>query len=316
MKIGLKAAADELRGNNDFHILTHKNPDGDTLGCAFGLWHMLTSMGKRATVFCADDFPERYSFLYEGYEPTAEGRGYTVAVDIADVKLLGGLAAEYADSVDLCIDHHITNEFYAKKTCVDPAAAAACELIWLLCGELALSPDASVATCLYTGIATDSGCFKYGSTTPRTHTIAAELLAYDFDFAEINRRMFDIKSRGRIRLEAYLFEHTEYFADGRAAMIFLPQKLVSELGLEDSDLDGISSLPLQAEGVWVAVMVREKSNDSCKVSMRSSDKINVSEICSRFGGGGHISAAGCELTGTPAAVAELLRPAVEAAFRA
>lgn len=314
MKIDLKTAADMLHANNDFHILAHKNPDGDTLGCAFGLWNILTAAGKRASVFCADAFPARYEFLYEGYHPSAEECGCAVAVDVADTKLLGVLAKKYAGGIALCIDHHITNTLYAEKTFVDPFAAAACELVYLIGTQSGFSLNKQAARCLYTGIATDSGCFRFSNTTPNTHIIASELLKYDIDFALINRKMFEIKSSGRIRLEAHLLENVEYFADGRGAMICFPQALTAALNIPETDFDGISSLPLQREGVDVAVTLREKEQGRFKISMRSPSKINVSAICSLFGGGGHINAAGCELSGSFEDVKKRIAAAVEEAM--
>lgn len=297
MKISLKEAAQELHLNNDFHILTHKNPDGDTLGCAFGLWNILNAMGKRASVFCSDEFPDRYDFLYEGYISSAKEQGYVVSVDVADTKLLGKLAEKYDKSIDLCIDHHITNEFYAKKTFVDAKAAAACELVYLIGKEAGFSIDMMSARCLYTGISTDSGCFRYSNTTPRTHIIAADLLGYGFDFSWVNRRMFEIKTKGRILLESYLIKNIEYFAGGRSALISFPESLISSSQIKDTDFDGISSMPLQSEGVEVAITIREKASGLSKVSMRSPNKVNVSAICGLFGGGGHVNAAGCEMHG-------------------
>ncbi|MDR4040367.1 MAG: DHH family phosphoesterase, partial [Ruminococcus sp.] len=203
--------------NDNFLILTHKSPDGDTLGSGFALCAFLRDMGKKANVVNSDSFPERYDLIYESYYPQEFDVKYVIAVDIADTNLLGSNLSKYAEegAIDLCIDHHISNTGYARRLLLDREAAGTAEVIFALAKEWGLAPDPHLADCLYTGIATDSGCFKYQNTTPRTHRIAAELMEWGADAAEINRAIFDTKSQGRLAAESALIRSIRYFCGGR-----------------------------------------------------------------------------------------------------
>lgn len=300
----------------NYIILSHKNPDGDTLGCAFALCRVLRQMGKAVTVRCHDGFPERYSFLYEGYDdgrkPEENERCRVVAVDIADTKLLGESLSEYAKegSIDLCIDHHISNKMYAKQTYVDGDAPAAALILYELFVYMGREIDRQTATCLYTGIATDTGCFKYESTNARAHIAAAQLMEKGIDYANINRRMFDIKSRSRIEVEQAAMANMEYGEDGRMSMMIITQDMVKKSGADEAEFDGLASLPLTVEGVQIGITVRQRGEQLYKLSVRTTDKFDASAFCQKFGGGGHVRAAGCELSGTLDEVKRQIRDAV------
>jgi phosphoesterase RecJ-like protein len=298
MQISYKQAADIIRENDNFHILTHQSPDGDTLGSGFALYFALRQLGKKAAVICPDGTTSRYAFLSEGYEePESFEPDFVIAADIADPGLMGSVRETYEKRVGLCIDHHVSNVFYAEKTLLNGEASAACEVMYNLLKELGVKTDNNIARCLYTGIATDTGCFKYGNTTAQAHRIVAELIGYDIDFARINREMFDIKSSQRIKLEQHILNNMEVYFDGRCAVLVISEELREGLGVPDEDLDGVAGLPLQVRGMEVAVTLKEKKAGEYKISMRSSGRVNVSEICGSLGGGGHKNAAGCSLKG-------------------
>lgn len=298
MQITYSEAAEFLRSNDNYYILTHANPDGDTIGSGFGLCYILRKMGKKANVFCSDDFPRRYDFMYESYIPQKFSPETIVAVDVADPKLLGSGLIQYAEYVDLCIDHHISNVNYAKRTLVEPEAAAACQVIYqLLSREKLTEPDNLIAKCLYTGLATDSGCFKFDCTSPETHLAAAELMRFDIDAGRINRRMFDEKSRARIRVEQYILNEMEYFLDDRCAMAAVTLEAMKQTGLPVDEFEGLSSLTTMLDTVEVGVIIRQKEEGKFKISMRSTGDTDVSAICKKFGGGGHVKAAGCTMEG-------------------
>ena len=173
MFIGYGEAETFLRNCEDAVIITHQSPDGDCIGAGFGLKEILSELGIRSRVVCSDEFPHRYDFLTnvgagEDFEPKT-----VIAVDIADIKLMGRYKEIYGDRVQLCIDHHESNKNYAEKTLLRPKAAAACEVIYDLAKFMGVEITRQCAMCLYTGIATDSGCFRYDCTTPRAHEIAA-----------------------------------------------------------------------------------------------------------------------------------------------
>ncbi|MFT3950504.1 MAG: DHH family phosphoesterase [Oscillospiraceae bacterium] len=217
-----------LEQNDCFTILTHKGPDGDTLGSAFALCAVLRGMGKRANVVNNDPFPARYDPLYEGYTVEEFDERFVIAVDIADLQLLGSRMTKYAEpgAIDLCIDHHISNTGFAKQTYVDARASAAALILFELFRFMGRELTKRVATCLYTGIATDTGCFKYENTTPAAHIACAALMECGIDFAGINRRMFDVKSKGRVLLAA---------AGCAVNRIFLQRPLLDACDYQEND---------------------------------------------------------------------------------
>lgn len=297
MTVNLKEAAKFLLENDDYYILTHINPDGDTLGAGFALADALRSIGKNANVLCSDELPLRYLFLFDKYKhQDFEGRTI-VSVDIADLQLLGDELSIYKDSIDLCIDHHVSNSMYAKRTFLDGDASATCEMMYNLIVEMGVPINKTIAKCLYTGISTDTGCFKYGNTTVAAHIIAGELISLGIDFAIINHMMFDLKTRSRLKAEQILISNMEFHFDDMCALITITKDLIKETQVDESEFDGLASIPRQVEGVQVGVTIKEKQTGVYKISMRSSDNVDVSKICGHFGGGGHTRAAGCQLEG-------------------
>ena len=289
-------------------ILTHKSPDGDTLGAGFALCRYLRKAGKMANVINADEFPDRYDFLYEGYEPQDFEEKTVIAVDIADTKLIGSRLARYCEEgmVDLCIDHHVSNKYFAKYTYVNASAAATCQILYELFSFMGVSIDRQIARCLYTGIATDTGCFKFENTTSAAHTACAELMKFGIDFASINRKMFDVKSRARIKIEQAVTNGMEYHFDGRCAIIAISTDMMKESGIEPAEFEGLASIPLQVEGVEMGITIKQRHENVYKISVRTVETIDASRFCQKFGGGGHIRAAGCEIEGSFDEVKELL----------
>lgn len=316
MLIDLSEAVEFLKGCEDAVILTHQSPDGDCIGACFALKDLLEALGKRSRVLCSDEFPKRYDFMTsvgsgEEFEPKT-----VIAVDIADPQLMGNLRETYGNKVQLCIDHHISNVGYAEKTLLNAGASATCELIYELADAMKIQMSDHCAACIYTGIATDTGCFKYECTTARCHEIAAELMkSHKLKYAKINREMFDVKSIGRLKMERIVTDLMEYYLDNRLTMICITSDILNEQHVDANDLDGCASIPLQVEGVEVGVTIKEKSENEYKVSMRSANDVNVSAICQTLGGGGHIKAAGCLVKGTleevKAAVVEAVRKGME-----
>lgn len=295
-KIDLNEVASILKANDNFLILTHRNPDGDTLGSGFGLMHALRQLGKTAHVLNCDEIPKKYSYLYSPEDVCDIDGAYIVAVDIADEKLLGdSVYDKYCGKVQLCIDHHISNKGYADKLYLRDCSAV-CEIIYDLTELLGAEIDRKIADCLYTGISTDTGCFKFSNVTARTHEITAKLMEYGADTVEINKLMFESKSRGYYMLEAAAISTMEYYFDGLCAVMTITQKMLNETLTKESDCDGIAGIPRKIEGVLIGATLRERPDGTFKVSLRSHAPIDSSAICGKLGGGGHARAAGCELS--------------------
>ena len=290
-------AARRLREADDILILTHQYPDGDTLGSGFALCRALRALGKTARVECADAIPEKYGYLYEGMTCAAFEPSFICAVDVADPKLLGELQETYAGRIALCIDHHGSNTGYADELLLRPDYAAAAMLVREVIAALGVEPDRAMAECLYTGIATDTGCFKYSNTTAYTLRMAAELLDCGVNNEMINRTMFDIKTRARVELERLALDSMRFFLRDRCAVMLITKAMIETSGAKENDMEGLAPIPRQIEGVWVGVTLREKKDGSYKVSVRTGNHADASAICCRLGGGGHMRAAGCTVDG-------------------
>lgn len=295
MFIDLQTAIKRLSEKDNIIILLHQFPDGDTIGCGYSLYFALKKLGKKARVECCDKIGERYSFItekatFEDFEPE-----FIVAVDVADTKLLGSKADEY-NQIDLCIDHHGSNRGYATETYVDANSAAACEIIYEVVKALNGTVDKEIASALYTGISTDTGCFKFTNTTAKTHRIAAELIDTGIDFGYINRIMFETNSKARLVVESQALNTLKFLCDGKVAIMTITKESRISSGAHDSELEGITGLPRTIEGVVLGITIRERDDvNFCKVSARSHEPIDASEFCAKFGGGGHARAAGCEI---------------------
>lgn len=296
-----------LKAHDNYVILCHASPDGDTLGSAYALKRGLAKIGKKSEVICCDDIPHKYDYFIDDSDSSFPVET-VIAVDVADIRLLGDLYARFEGKIDLNIDHHISNTKYAKKLYLDATAAATAECIFEILDELGVAFDRDIANALYTGISTDTGCFKYASVTAKTHTIAARLYDIGVDAAEINRKMFDTKSKSRLALEMKALGEAEFHFDDRCMVISVTLDMQRETGCTAHDLEGVAAMSRSVEGVLVGVSIKETDKEKFKVSLRTFPPLDASVIGKMLGGGGHKGAAGCTLTGSLAEVkAEVLR---------
>jgi phosphoesterase RecJ-like protein len=314
--IDLKQTAALLSENNYFTIICHASPDGDTLGGAYALCGALQNFNKRAKVLCPEEPSKRFDYLKNGVEMQdfSEQREFVITIDVADSALLGNMEEKYKDSTDLCIDHHISNTGYAEKMLLDGDAGAACEVVFELIKELsrlngADLMTADIASCLYTGISTDTGCFRFSNTTADSHRFTAELMDYGFDCTGLNYLLFDMKTPERIQLERRALESVEFFFGGRCAVITLTKEMLD--AADDEDINSISALPRQIEGVEAGVTFKEKEKGVWKISIRTKNYIDAQHICAKFGGGGHQRAAGCRIKGSVKECKERLMKEIE-----
>lgn len=296
--LSLSKTADFLKENDNYLILTHAHPDGDTIGSGFALKLILEALGKRAIVINPDEIPQKYSVAVSFEQKTDFDIKTIVAVDVADTKLLGSLEQEYKDRIDLCIDHHPSNIGYSKYRLLVPTAAAACEIFYSLAVELGVRIDQNIANAIYLGISTDTGCFKFANTTHFTHFVAAEIMKCGANVGEINRQMFETNSKERLALETAVIGAMEYYFDGSIAFATIPYDLLVSSGCNPDDIDGISSIPRTIKGVKIGITMRENEPGSFKFSVRTFEPFDASSICKRLGGGGHKAAAGCSFKGS------------------
>ncbi len=294
----LRQTARYLKHHDNYIIITHASPDGDTLGAAYGLYYGLKEIGKVAAVICPDLIPSKYGYFVHETDHVKRENAVVIAVDVADKRLLGSLEEEFGDIVDLNIDHHISNVKYARNLYLDSDAAATCEIIYELLLALGVNINDITAKALYTGIATDTGCFKYSNVTFKTHLIASQLYDYNIGAAEINRIMFDTKSKDLLELERMVLDTAEYHFDDRCIILTVTADIQEKTHCSGPDLEGIAVITRSIEGVIAGVTIKQTDDESYKVSLRTYPPLDAASICKKLGGGGHRGAAGATVTGS------------------
>lgn len=310
MKVDARRCAELFLQQDDICILCHRDPDGDTFGSAMALYDALMNLGKRAFVTCRSPFPANLLFLSR--EMAAFEPKFTVAIDVAAPSMIGD-PPESRPAVDLCIDHHPTNPLYAKETYL-PDYAATGEAVYEVLCEMGVLITPYIATALFVAISSDTGGFRYSNTSPKTLRIAAELMDAGADFNRIRVALFESKSRGQVQVESSALSAARYYAGGRIAVVWVTLDMLSRAKADESELEGIAALPLTIAGVDIGVTLKERDDGSVRVSMRSTDKADVSEICRRFEGGGHVRAAGCRVWDSLASAEQKLVAACEKAL--
>ena len=328
-RVSLAEAAEFLRSRDDYLILSHRRPDGDTVGSCAALCLALRAVGKRAWVYPNPQFTPKFAPYLETLvgrpdprpprneaangENGGQGSGRPTPVcvlscDVAARSLLPFGMEEAA--VELALDHHGTNEGFAARTHADETRAACGEVILELLPLLGAPLTKEMAEALYVAISTDTGCFRYANVTDNTFRCAAACVAAGAEIYPINRVFFETKRRARLKLEARLIEEMEFFAEGRVAVSAIPDSLIAELGLTEDDIDDISGFGRTVEGVDLAVMLREVEGGRGKISLRASPAFNAAAICARLGGGGHPGAAGASVDGGIPAAREAILKAI------
>ncbi len=295
----IQDGASELLKANNILLLCHKNPDGDTIGSAAALMHALKSIGKTCNMLCSHEIPQRYDYMQFSNFKNEFEPGYIVAIDTASTALLGDLPQEIISNINMCIDHHPSNTNYAHYTLLNESAAATAELMYGFIIALGAQITPLIADCLYTGLATDTGCFRFANTSASSHEVAHKLINEGARLVELNALLFESKSRGRIELERAAYRSLEFYENDVIAIISLSLSQINDCKAEPIDLEGITAIPRSIENVQAGITIRQISEHTFKVSLRTTGQINAASVCKTLGGGGHAQAAGCEITGTP-----------------
>lgn len=288
-----------LQAHDHYCILTHRNPDGDTIGCAVALCRGLRALGKDAFIYENPQFTARYDRWLGGLTSAGVTPERTiVSVDMASESLLPDNAVQFAGKIQLAMDHHSSNTGFAHCTCVEPDLAACGELIYALLLELGVTLTAEIAEAVYLAVSTDTGCFQYANTTSNTLRVAAAVKDAGCEAYPINKVFFGTKTVSRLQLESRLTDTMELYGGGKVAVCHIPLSWMTELHLTEDQLDSIASFPRNVEGVELGVMMREQSGNRQKISLRTGESANASAICAHLGGGGHRAAAGATVEGT------------------
>ncbi len=305
--LDINTLCERLCENKTTLIVFHARPDADAVGSAFALRELLRLLGISAFCACVDEVPERLHFISEYAQDsvvfdtdTPFGHERAISVDSASPAQLGSLFERLRKDIDIMIDHHASGTVYADNL-IAPHAAATGEIIFKIAKHLKMTGKIEeippyVLDCIYAAISSDTGGFRFANTTPETLRTAAELIESGVDGAGINHKLFSTKSYKQIMAEAQGAKSLRTFADGRIASVTLSFAAKSAMGLSDEHLETLIDIPRSLEGVEVAFCVRQMSADGIfRVSMRSSVDFDVAAVCKKFGGGGHVRAAGCSV---------------------
>ena len=286
-----------LESHDNFCILTHGGPDGDTLGSAGALCLGLRALGKTAVVLENSEVTDRLAYCVAGLTVAEVPENATiVSVDVATPKMLPPESQDLAERVALRIDHHGSATPFGENELVDPTAGACAEIIYDVLVELGVTLTAEMAIPLYTGTATDTGCFRFANTKEHTFLVAAACAASGANLQPINQALFDTVSLNKLKVQAWVTANTHFFCDGQAAVCPLPATLAEELGVAEEEVGGMAGFIRSIEGVKMAATLREDPDDKVFLSTRAVPGYDCAKVCEVFGGGGHKGAAGGNTT--------------------
>ena len=289
-------AAELLLAHDRFTILTHRRPDGDTIGSSAALCLGLRSLGKTAHVLVNAEVSDRFAWLHADLTKMCVEEGDTVvSVDVASPGMLPKAFEHLLGCIDLRIDHHASATSFTDCELVDGASASCAELVWDVLKAAGVTMDAKLAEAVYVGVSTDTGCFRYANTTAHTFAVAADCAKAGARVFQLNQELFETNTLGRLRMQAWIVDHMQMIRGGEMAIVAIPMAVEQELGVTQDDMDNISSFPRTVAGVCVAATLRETKEGDTKISVRAVPGYDATLVTTRFGGGGHKGAAGGSL---------------------
>ena len=289
-------AADFLLKNDNYAILTHRRPDGDTTGSSAALCRILRKLGKTAHIVRNAEVSDRFAWLHEGLTKEKAAEGDTiVTVDVASPGMLPKEFEQYLGHIALRIDHHASATSFTENELVDSKAGACAEIIFDLMEHLWVEMDADIANAIYVGTSTDTGCFRFANTTPHTFITAAACAAAGARIYQLNQDLFETNTLGRLKIQGWIVENMKVFSEGKLAVIAIPKAVEESIGVTEDDMDNISSFPRTVAGVCMAATLRETKEGDVKLSVRAIPGYDATIVTCQFGGGGHKGAAGATL---------------------
>lgn len=297
-----------LGEHDDYIIISHRRPDGDTLCSGAALCSALRRAGKRAWCFYNPETTDTYRpFVAPYLAPEGLSPSTLVTVDVASEGLF---PAGISTPVPLAIDHHPSNSRFAENLCLAAERSSCGELVMEIIKALCGSMTAGEANLLYAAVSTDTGCFQYSNTNAATLRAAAELVECGAENSALNTLLFRTMSRARMALEGRMLTGMRYFKDGRISVNIVTQAMLDECGADENDCDDLAGIAGKAKGSLISLTIREVAEGS-KVSARSKPGINVSDVCAVYGGGGHAMAAGVTLNCGVEEALELMLRAID-----
>ena len=289
---------EEINKAETIVILTHENPDGDAMGTSLALYNALKQIGKKPDIIIPD-YPRNFAFLagVDEIKKESEIEKYDLAisVDCATIKMLNGFANYFENAkVKISIDHHSTNTMFGDINYVSPDAPACAQVLLVVLEYFKIEVTHEIGTCILTGIITDTGGFKYSGVTAETFEFVAWLLNKGINVSKIYRKVLQTRTKANFELGRIAANRLEFFEEGKIAYTYITLEDIQNVNAESGDQEGIVETGRDIEGVEVSVFIRE-TEKGCKISMRSNEYVNVSDVCLLLGGGGHTRAAGASM---------------------
>lgn len=290
-----------LMKSNRIAVTFHESPDGDSLGSSLALLNGLRSIKKEVYIICKEHIPETFQFLPSSNEidgsctSLKENTDCLVALDCGNIsRLNANIDWNNKNFTAINIDHHLSNDNYGDYNLVDTKAAAVSEVIYRLLTLMKINIDANIASCLYTSILTDTGSFRHSNTTAETHKIAGELINTKIDFSAIHRKIFDNRKYNMVKLEGLVVNDMYLNENKKLCVMRVSKEMTDRVNVTDFDSAEIVSIGLKVDSVEAAVLIKEKGN-GVKISLRSKAYVDVRKVAEKFGGGGHMRAAGLSM---------------------
>ena len=294
------AVAAALADRQSFILTSHARPDGDAIGSSLALALALERLGKRTRVILHDPVPEPYA-AFPAIDRIVVGNAVSDAADAVVLLECSDPSRPEVAGVDgrflINVDHHVGNTLYGAVNWFDGGAAACGEMVADIIDALGVSWTQEIAEHLYLAVSTDTGSFRYGPISARTFEVCRRIAEAGVDTAALSRRIFDSFSVGRVRLTGALLNAMELHHDNRLAILAFDDDLLRGAGATIDDTEGLVNLPLGAKEIVAVALLKRQTPDVFRVSLRSKGRVNVRQVVSRWGGGGHVNAAGCTMTG-------------------
>ena len=282
-----------LLDHDNFTILSHHRPDGDTIGSSAALCLGLRQLGKTAHVLYNGEVSPRFRWLHEGLtKENVEPGDTVVSADVASPGMLPRAFEHLLGKIALRIDHHGSATSFTDVELVDAASASCAEVVWDVLEIMGVQMDKAIAEAVYVGTSTDTGCFRYSNTTSHTFSTAAKCAEAGARVYELNQELFETNTLGRLRMQAWIVDHMKLLRGGEMAIIAIPKEVEESIGVTEDDMDNISSFPRTVAGVCMAATLRQTADGDTKMSVRAVPGYDATVVTTKFGGGGHKGAAG------------------------
>jgi bifunctional oligoribonuclease and PAP phosphatase NrnA len=320
---GQIAAANRfLREHDHYLVVSHVNPDGDAASSTYAVGLVLRKLGKSYTLVNEGAIPDKFHGISSEQNVKSWKNGelsdaytYVICVDCADYSRVGEVQDGIAPEAHILnIDHHATNDRYGEINVVREDAASTTEVLFDLIEQMGLEMDLPLAQCLYTGLLTDTGGFRYANTSPRVLQIASRLIGIGVNGSLLAERYLEKITLSHIELLKRSLSTLKLHANGKIALLYVTTDDIAASNASDEDLEGLVNYPRNIDGVEVGLLFKQRAHDTVKVSFRSAGQVDVSLVARSFGGGGHKRASGCTIQGSIEEAIQQVVAEIEAAL--